>query len=386
MAVTWTYPWSFLGERAPGSIDGLAARGVEAVNVASHYHSIQTLDPRRSDGRFESYPGGCYFEPSARHFAETPISPSVNEVAGSADPLGDIVTMAGDAGMTVNAWFVCNHNSRLGAENPDFRFESAFGTAHDHALCPSHPEVREYLGGVARSLAEYDIGEIQLESLGFPNAFHGHGAAFGHDKDHVATDAAQELLLSQCFCSGCRAAAADHPVDFDRAARVVREQCERVLSGPGESVDVRALREARPVVDDLFDFRARVVEALVRRLAEASGDVGLNYYVADGLGRDPGDGRPAGIDLGRLEPHLDRVTALCYVSDPSVARRRIDRASEAVDVPTDAGVSMDPSLVADEDEWQRLVSAVRERCSRVHVYNYTLLSEDHLDWFDATFG
>lgn len=386
MAVTWAYPWSFLGDRATASLADLPARRVDAVNVASHYHSIRTLDPQRPERLFESYPGGCYFDPDPNHFDETPITPSVNQVAGSADPLGDVVGLASDAGVTVNAWFVCNHNSRLGTENPEYRFESAFGTPHDHALCPSYPAVREYFAGVARSLAAYDVGEIQLESLGFPNAFHGHGSDFGHGKNQTVTGTEQEILLSQCFCDGCRAAAADHDVDFDRAAAVVREQCEEILSGPTESVDLTALCETYPVVADLFDFRSQVVERLVGRLADASGPVPLNYYVADGLGHGPEDGWPAGVDLGRLEPYLDRVTALCYVGDPDVARTRVEGVRDAVDRPVDAGVCLDPDVVGSRGEWQTVVGAIRDRCDELHVYNYTLLADDHLDWLAETLG
>lgn len=386
MAATWAYPWSFLGEGSTASFEDLAALGVDGVTLASHYHSVRTLDPRRSGRRFVSRPGGCYFDPSPGHFADTPIDPPVNEVAGSMDPLADVAALAADAGLAVNAWFVCNHNSRLGTENPDYRVESAFGTPHDHALCPSHPEVRAYLAGVARSLADHDVAEIHLESVGFPNAFHGHGSEFGHDKNYAATGTAQELLVSQCFCRGCRAAAADHPVDLDRAATVVREHCESVLAGPDRDVDLVALRETYPAVDDLFDFRATVIEALVERLAAASGDVPLNYYVADGFGRGHDDGWPAGVLPGRLEPHLDRVTALCYVDDPAVARRRVESLAASVDLPVDAGVSADPSVVDSREVWRAVVDVVRDRCGTVHVYNLTLLTDAHLAWLESAFG
>ena len=386
MAVTWAYPWSFLGERPTARFEDLTSRGIDGVNVASHYHSIRVFDPQRSERLFESHPGGCYFDPPPDHFADTPVSPPINDVGDSDDPLRDVVALASEAGVTPNAWVVCNHNSRLGAENPEYRFESAFGTPHDHALCPSHPEVREYFAGVGRSLAEYDVGEIQLESIGFPNAFHGHGSDFGHDKNQVVTGTDEEFLLSQCFCSGCRAAATERGVDIEGAAAVVREHCERVLSGPHETADLEALRASHPVLDDLFEFRARVIERFVRRLAAASGDVPLNYYVADGRGHGPDDGWPAGVVPDRLEPHLDRVTALCYVDDPAVAEDRLQAFAKAIDLPLDTGISVDPSLVASERGLRELVGAIRDRCDNVHVYNQTLLSDEQLEWLGATFA
>lgn len=387
MTATWAYPWSFLDDQSRVSFSDLTANGIDAVNVASHYHSIRTLEPRRSGRPFQSSPGGCYFEPPTEHFEETPITPQVNEVGGSRDPLGDVVAAATDAAVTVNAWFVCLHNSRLGAANPTYRVQSAYGTPQDHGLCPSHPDVRSYFAGVARSLAAYDVGEIQLESVGFPNAFHGHGAAFGHDKNQAVTDDAAELLLSQCFCRGCRAAAREHAVDFDRTRAVVRGLCDDVLAGPGASVgSLEDLATEHPALADLFDFRADVIERLVRDLADASGDVPLNYYVADGLGHEPDDGWPAGVVLPRLEPHLDRATALCYTGDPATARRRVERLDEAVDLPVDVGVTVDPDAVDSRETWRTVVDAVRDRCEQVHVYNLTLLTDEHLAWLGETFG
>jgi hypothetical protein len=378
MTATWTYPWSHLGDRATTPFEDLAASGIDAANVASHYHSIRTFDP--GGPYFDSFPGGCYFEPDPDHFANVPISPPVNEVSGHWDALGEVVPKASAAGIDVNAWLVCMHNSRLGAENPEYRIQSAFGAAHDHAFCPSNSAVRSYFAGIVRSLSEYDIAEIQLESIGFQGAFHGHGEAFGHDKNQAVAGEAEEILLSQCFCSACRDAAEGHPVAFDRARTVVQRRCRDLLADPAERVtSLSDLCREYPVLADLFDFRAAVVEAFVRELAEAS-DVPLNYFVADGLGHEPDDGWPAGVVPSRLEPYLDRVTAMCYVDDPAVARRRTEGLGEAVDLPVDAGLTLDPDVIDSRETWREVVESVENRCEQVHVYNGTLMTAGHRNW------
>lgn len=385
MTAVWTFPWSVAAQGWDRAFAELADHAVDEVTVASHYHSIQTVQPRGEGSPFARYPGGAYFRPDPDRFADTPISPPVNEVGDTADPLRTAVEVAGEHGVGVNAWTVCLHNTRLGATYPEYRIRSAFGDPHDHSFCPSHPEVRSYFAGVVGSLADYDVGRIDLESLGFPSALHGHGDEFGHTKQQVVTTPSEEFLLSQCFCDACRAAAPDH-LDVEGARELVRRLCRRTLETPGTAVPpLEDLVERHPELTDLVAFRTTVVERLLAALAEAADGVPLNYYTTDGFDHDPGTGWPAGVDLARVEPHLDRMTAFCYVADPETARRRIRELQAMVDVPVDAAVTMDPDVVPDRAAWNELAGVVAAVLSGdVNVYNHGLMTEEHLDWLHAT--
>lgn len=384
MVVVWSYPWSLLFENFDATCRELVDRGVTGLTVAAHYHSIRTLEPRTVGGLFESYEGGCYFTPDPELFAGTPIDPPVNDIPGYEDPFDTIVDGADRHGLDVNAWVVCFHNSKLGGDNPRYCVRSAFGDAHDHAFCPSHPEVQRYLVGVVRTLVDYDIDSINLESIGYPDAFHSHGTTFGHAKNHVVRGRPEELLLSQCFCSACRKRATDHAVDFDRAQEVVQRIARNALGDPRQHVgSLEEVVADSSVLEDLFDFRASVIDSLLGRLAMASSDVTLTYSASDGLGRDPGDGWPAGVVLDRIQTHLDRVIALCYTADPDAARRRVRRYQKMVDVPVDVGVSFDPEMLETESEWLTFLSNVEDIGDGIHVYNHALMSDAHLDWLDT---
>ena len=384
MVAVWSYPWQLLSRDPVETRRELSELGVNSVTVAAHYHSIRTLDPRSEPHLFESYEGGCYFAPDRDAFAATPIDPPVNDIDGRADPFGDVVELLREGGIDVNAWLVCFHNSKLGADNPEFQVQSAFGDVHEHAFCPSNEAVRSYFEGVVRSLANYDVEAINLESLGFPNAFHSHGATFGHAKNQVVSNTAEEILVSQCFCSACRERAADHVVDFDHVRSVVRTLVRDVLSDPTPQVEsLERLAAEYPALEGLFDFRASVIESFLETVAVASGDVVLTYSASDGLGRDPNDGWPAGVVLDRVRPYLDRIISLCYTDDEELARRRVRRYRETTDVPVDAGVTLDPDLAGTESEWRAVVDAVSDLVDEVHIYNHALMSDAHLDWFDA---
>lgn len=371
----WTYPWTADVER---SMAALADRGVDGVAVAGHYHSVRTFDPREK--RFESYPGGCWFDPG-RRFEDLAITPPTNDLEGVDDPFASAADAAADHGLDVAGWQVCLHNSRLGATNPDYRQEDAFGNPHDNALCPSHPEVGEYFAAVAGALADRGASEVHLESVGVQSVLHHHGPSWGHGKQHVFATTTETWLLSQCFCDRCRERARDHAVDLDAAAATVRDLLERSLSRPERSPPpLESLVMDRPELRRLFDFRTDVVTSFVEAVAAGAGDTPVSYYVMDGGAPHAGALWRGGVSLSRLEPHLDRVVGLYYTGDPTSVRERLRTIARATDLPLDAGLSLDPNQVPDEGTLRAVVDAARAEANRVQIYHHTLATEAQLDW------
>lgn len=379
MTGIWTFPWTLYEEGLADACDDLAARGVDELVVASHHHSARVLQPRLPDALFDERPGGCYFEPTPERFSDTPIRPIRNDVGDADDPLSEIVAVADDHGLRTNAWVVCFHNSRLGSEYPDYRIEDAFGNAHDHAFCPSHPEVRQYFAGVAADVAARGVDAVELEKVRYPTVFHGHGTTFGHDERQVLTTNTEERLFSQCFCEACRREARTHTVDFDRAQAVVQDIVEESFRNPDSSpMPLGDLVHEKPVLGDLFRFRAAVVEAQLERIAAAAGETDVTAYV-----RQVGPDWSAGVTLDAIERQVDRVTALCYVSDPSEASDRVRTLRRSTDLPVDVGVTLDPPVVERAADLDALVEAIRaETDGRVTVYNHAMMTETHLDWVE----
>ncbi|MUV57288.1 hypothetical protein [Halogeometricum sp. CBA1124] len=363
------------------TVDRLAEMGVDGVSIASHYHSVQTLDPLSTGPLFEQFPGGCCFDPDPSTFAGTPIDPPRNEVGGELDVVRSVAEAAAARGIDVGAWTVCMHGTRLGTTNPQFRVQSAFGDTHDHALCPSNPEVRAYLAAIVRSLVNRSVSRIDLESLGFPNVLHGHGREFGHAKNHALTSATERVLLSQCGCGGCRQAAAEYPVDFEAAMEEVKTLCRESLATPrNPHPPFRQVVAESDHLDDLISFRASVVSDLVNRLAAASDTVPLNYLVADGLGHEPTDGMPVGIDFSRL-PGLDSVTAICYTDDVATTRDRVEALRRAFDGPVHAAMTLDPEVTPDREQFDATTATLRDATSgELFVYNHALMTDAHFDW------
>lgn len=385
MTTILTYPWTLQQCGVDAELGKLRESGVGSVGLAAHYHSIETFTPRAPTEKFVRYPGGCYFTPHPTDFASTSIDPMINEIPGMEEPISTVREATEKRDLDLVAWMVCFHNSRLGAEHPEFRLQSAFGDRHDHSLCPSYPTVQEYYTGVIRSLRRHGVDRIDFESLGFPSVLHGHGANHGHSKDHVLASNSEEFLLSQCFCDGCRRQAGTADVDMDAAESLVQDILEQSIRGPHEQPpDLETLVDEHPLLKDLFELRGAIIEQLLTKFAEASGGISLNYYVTDGVGYEAGDGWPAGIRLDRLQEHLDSVTAMCYTDDPWTVQNRIEGLDDAVGCPVNAAVTFDPAVVPDRDSFTSIARTARNTASgELYLYNHGLLGTGQLEWLKS---
>ncbi|WP_137290754.1 glycoside hydrolase family 10 protein [Natronorubrum halophilum] len=380
MKCVWAYPWALQEKGLERTCQELVDTGVDRINVAAQYHSIRTLNPRSGSNPFTDTPGGCFFRPKKDDFFDSSIDPPVCEVAGLSDPLREIIDVATAVDLDVSAWTVCLHSSRLANENPEYRPVGPFGTVHEHGLCPSHPAVRAYLAEIVRMLADYGVSRIDLESIGYPTAFHPHGESFGHLKNFAASDDLSQVLLSQCFCDACQERA---DFDLEPTAELVRDLLSRSLNsvtGASDTSVVDLIDEHR-CLNDLFALRQDTITELVSDLAASSGRVPLNYYVADGLGRGVDDGRWAGVHLERIASHLDSVTALYYSDDPAVTDGRVRRIRERTGIRTEAGITVDPALWNDQSRWMSAIDSVLdENPAAVHVYNHSLMTDEHVEW------
>lgn len=379
MTTLWTYPWTMCMEGPEEACRDLAERGVGSFAVASQYHSIRSINPRFPDNLFTTYRSGCYFSPNG-HFAETELSPPVTAVDGFEDPLEEIVSAAQDHDLSATAWLVCLHNTGVGTANPSYRIESAFGDAHDHAVCPSHPDVRRYVVALVKAVCDRGVDAVQLESIGYQSAFHHHWAHGGHEKQQVLDTDTGKALLSQCFCDACVSGAQEHGVDIERAREAVRNYLRARFDTPhseGEPID--EFLDQHPSVADLFEYRRTVIERMVRDAAAATDDQPVSYTILSEADR-PG----SGIRIESFEDVLESVVSLCYVGDPAEAKERVRQTKSVTDATVDAGVGIDPGRFDEREEFERVVEAVREETDgELFVYNRALLAESQLEWVEA---
>lgn len=320
------YPWDVLGDQ--GFVSRTA--GLTTVALAAAYHSVRAATPLHPSHQLVDAPYAALYRPvresAWRGRRLRPLAPSW---MSTSDSFGAAAAVLRKAGLTVSAWIVLTHNSRLGTAFPDVAVVNCFGDRYPYALCPSRAEVREYAATLAAEAAE-GADEVSLEACG--------QLGLTHQSHHEKTDGAwtptAQRWLSVCCCDACQRGWSDRGLDPPWVLSSLREAVRTSGVVPFES-ELLAVRQA--ATDRL---RAEV-------LANLSVPVTLHAHPDPWVtGASPGLTPAAGADVAALV-----VPAWPLDSAPVVA------AAVATGRPVDAYVTV---LQADEglaDHARRLVAA-----------------------------
>jgi hypothetical protein len=257
-ATAYAFPWDFLddGESAPR----VAALGADVVALAATYHSARVPTPLSRSRRVTDVPRSAMYLPvregAWRGHRLIPTSPEWLE---EKDSFNVARRRLEENGLEVDAWIVLTHHDELGYANPELIVRNAFGEPYPYALCPSHPDVREYcVTLVDETVKLTECRGIVLEACGPMGVEHG-GV---HDKLEFANfTAVDEELLSLCFCQSCRDALSTFNIDVGDLTRRVREHV---------GVNTPSLEEAlgESLSDRVAAYRGTLTSDLRRDIVE----------------------------------------------------------------------------------------------------------------------
>ncbi|RQH01423.1 hypothetical protein [Natrarchaeobius oligotrophus] len=373
----WAYPWDFVDGGVESSVDELAAIGVDEINLATNYHAVRSFAPDNPNRRSYFARASAYFQPNEPYGTLEPVPA---EAMGDDDWVDDVAATVAETDLSVNAWTVGCHNSRLGLANPTLTITSPYGDSLPFGLCPSQPAVQSYLTTLVEELDGRDaFDRIELEAFDY---VHGSGFGWHHEKVFVERGALGEFLLGLCFCEACRENAAAAGVDVDRA----RAACVTALDAISArrlppSLEPREWVRAHPAAEAYLRCREETLTDLFATI-RARTDSALGYYV--GL-LEVGDEWLFGADLDALAEHVDYYTAIAYESSPEAAADRIRIATELTPgTPIHAGVHPGPSVAGDGETVREIVDAVVDAgAERVSFYNYGPLPKRSLEWIES---
>jgi hypothetical protein len=219
-ATGYAFPWDFLDDREAAL--RAAELGLDVVALAATYHSARVPTPLSPARRVLDVPRSAMYLPvRVGPWKGHRLIPSTLDWLEEKDSFNVAQRRLGDIGLDVDAWIVLTHHDELGYAHPDLVVRNAFGEAYPYALCPSHPDVREYCATlIDETLKLTECRGVVLEACGAMGVDHG-GV---HDKLEFANfTPVDDDLLSLCFCEGCRAGLGNLNVDADDLARLVRD-------------------------------------------------------------------------------------------------------------------------------------------------------------------
>lgn len=389
----YVYPWDFVDEGVETVLARVKSLGIDTLAVALSYHAgkfVLPHNPRRAVYFPED--GVVYFRPDPDYYQSGPIQPVAASVTKDHDFLSELAPKCAAYGIELQAWLVCLHNSRLGGRHPELTVRNVYGDAYPYALCPSRPEVAEYVQSLLKDFLEhYPVRRVFLESLSFCGFAHG----YHHEFYGVDLDLARECLLSLCFCDACRAAGEQAGLDMESLSAWVKTTIRRAWDGTVESkldrVDsqVAAFEDQvkqHPGLARFIEMRCQVVTGLVSRARDLAGQAkakcdffGPVFLPSCRLAA------VEGVDLNRIGRVVDHYVLPASQVDPSEVESEIEHVTPQVE-PVRVILSLnlqDRCTPSKENFTAKIALADKHGLCGCNFYNYGTVPLSKLEWIKA---
>lgn len=303
----YAYVWD-LAEEDPAAFEtDMEEIGINTVAVAASYHAGKFIRPHGRNGK-------VYFpEDGVTHCRVNPgkysgIQPVIGEFSKENDVMG---TLCDRGNLTVTAWTVLLHNSRIGAMTPGAVTRNVYGDPLHYSLCPSSPEVRDYAVTLCADIADgYDIAGLTLETPGWLPYRHG----YHHEFALIGEAPRLEFYLGLCFCTNCKQLAQDSGIDSAGLQKRIMQRIETTLA---------AADEPDPATDRLW------LESEILRDAELAAYLRLRCETVTGLVAAIRDGVRKDASV-HVIPSVNQPLALAWMEGSDLAA--IDRACDGLEI------------------------------------------------------
>ena len=315
----YAYPWELMGSADPApAVAELAEAGVDTLSACPVYHRVHCVMPRNGARKtFIADASYAYFLPGPRWYRDLALAPAVHPDAAERS-FGAVVDTARRQGLGISAWVIALHYSPHFARYRGLATRNLWGEPNPESLCPSHPDVRGYLGALSADLLEqFGVDEIELETPHWDMFFNSvHGI---HERIGVTFDALDVLAMSLCFCAACTTGAQQAGVDVDALRAELAAKIDGTLrSGRGSYSTASADEQAAwvsgfPGLSAFLGYRRDVVTELVTTVQRSvTCPVSVMY--------DPWDGYA--LDASALTGQGVRLTGLAYAPATDSVRDR----------------------------------------------------------------
>lgn len=293
--------------------------------------------------------------------------------------------------MTLRAWTVGLHNSRLGDANPECCLVNVFGDVYPWGLCPANPVARAYQVGLVKDLAtNHGLDAIDLESVGYHGLTHGHH----HELIGITFGPIDEFLMGLCFCEHCLARAASAGMDPERfraqVAAMLNQRFAEETRIAAETPDKSQVLSLVANWPDLFAYvkmRQETVTSMVREVkAKSIAGTGVDLAMTTlTFYRGVDNAWLEGVDVHACAASdaADEVILLSYF--PTVGQVTADiRFAQALVADMDrvvVGMSLLAQGTTSGENLREKVQAARELgTTKFSFYNYGFISEERLRW------
>ena len=365
--------WDLAADGIESSLDRLSGElGVTGVGVPAVGCAVEHI--RRHEpgiGRTHRIGPGAHFRPDTAKYANTRVRPSPASWIKRTNPLKDLAATAlraaGQPELSVQAWLTCCQGEDLVAQHPAAAGKNAFGDPLMTGLCPSNPDVREYVAGMVADLSDgYGLDAIVLDGAWYPTR-----TPCSPGQAGLTAGPIERALLDLCLCESCRQTAIEAGLDADALARSVRTRLTAWLSDqPVRSTQWQAYLKENPLLEDHLNLRRGVITAWLQRLGEAPG-CRLIYPLPD-------EPDAAGVDVAMVAQHVDAVLVTLRQTPLEVSATDVTAMADRVGGLDRLAVRLPayPPHCPDAPVLVRAMTALAEAgVPEIHLDNYSLIPE-----------
>jgi hypothetical protein len=276
------------------------------------------------------------------------------------------------AGLSLQAWVVCCQGSALAARYPWAAGKDVFEDVLPGGLCPSNPDVREYVQAVVDDLSSnYGLEAVVLDAACYP-AQHSHA----HRQSGIEPGPVETLLMGLCFCESCRQEAVQAGLDIDATVRTAQVTLERwMTTGQPAPLSLDAFVAKDRLVDEYLQMRCRLVARWLSRL-RASCSPGLLYHV-------PREPLAVGVDVRAVAEHVDASLLTLEDGPGRSATEDQERWAGLAGGMSRLAVRVQayPPACADAPSLVRTLTGLAELgVARAYIENYGLIPLERLAW------
>lgn len=373
---SWVYPWDVAASGVERTLARMRDAGLHGLDLASNYHPIATLSPRRGGRRiFYSDRGAVFFPARAERYGR--IRPEIWPEQEVIDVWPQVARTIGRHGLRLNAWTICLFQPWIALRHPDCSRCTAEGDAVPATVCPAHPDVREFFAHMCADLAgQYPIDLIELEGVS-PHTYD-----YGWVRPRILAEVGSwtQWLLGLCFCVACRSRARAHGIAIDALQGAVADEIGASLARD----DAAAMPQEEALAiwlqghPDLAAFLSMQEDAsveFVRTVAAAVAEVSTSCRTAV-YAPVQFDGSP-GVDLDRVLDVIGAVIVTRPIDRPDYAKRlreRIDRCGRFVETVHFQACGW-PHQIGAPALRDELASGLALAPHQVSFYNYGLLKD-----------
>lgn len=372
----YVYPWDLWHEGTASVADRLRGIGIDGIALATAYHAGRFLRPHAPRDRvYMPEDGTVYFRPDPALYGR--LAPQVAAMVDAYDALVGLSRIAPD--LSVAAWTVGLHNSRLGGAHPELVCQTPFGDPLVNALCPSQPEVRDYLVALCRdTAAQPGVAEVMVETPGFQTYRHGHH----HEFELIDLSPGADALLGLCFCPACRDRARRWGLNSDTLAQRAQDLLTAFFSdGAAPLPDLRG----DPDWQALVACRCDTVTSLVAEIRAAL-PAQIRLAIIPSVQTPNALCWREGSNLAALARACDRLEVPAYQRGPRDIAQDMTEVRAAAGKTAQVGFILRPTWphVQGPAELAACIAAARANgTDRLSFYNYGHMRLQSLDWIAA---